>query len=162
METLRIKSSIENVAMSAQTVQKPTPSKPTKPQQTCLLEHSGHSDEKCYTRIQKEERELANKYREMMKKNSETAALTVTRATSSTSSLLINVPVTPLYYDEVYSVGPQNLTMVTLDTACTSHMFGSKTLLHNLKPIPQSPIQVASKSGEILAHERGLVYLDKI
>lgn len=62
METMRIESLAENVAMSAQNTQKPKISKPSKQNLVCLLGHPVHSDEKCYTCIRKEERELAQKY----------------------------------------------------------------------------------------------------
>lgn len=62
METMRIDSSTENVAMSAQNNQRPKTSKPSKQNLVCSLGHPGHSDERCYTRIRKEEKELAQKY----------------------------------------------------------------------------------------------------
>lgn len=142
--------------------QKPKPSKPSKQPQTCSLGHPGHSDERCYTQILKEERELANKYREMMKKNSESASLTIARTTPSSTSSSVKAPVTSSYYDEAYAVGLQDLLVVTLDTTCTSHMFGSQILLQNLKWIPPSWIQVASKTGDIYTYGRGLAHLDKL
>lgn len=49
METMRIESSSENIAMVAQSAQKPKNSKPPKQIPTCSLGHPGHTDEKCYT-----------------------------------------------------------------------------------------------------------------
>lgn len=52
METLRIESSSDNIAMVANNVHKPKPSKfPSKQPQVCSLGHPGHSDERCYTQI---------------------------------------------------------------------------------------------------------------
>lgn len=92
----------------------------------CSLGHPGHSDERCYTRIRKEKRELARKYWEMMKKNGEAAQLTSTQSFDTTLSTEIRTPIVPSYYDEDYAVGTQDLILVTLDTACTSHMFGNR------------------------------------
>jgi len=161
METMRIESSTENIAMSAQTVQNSKPPRPAKQTRICSLGHLGHSDERCYTRIRKEEKELAQKYKELMKTKVETAALTTTKTPQASTSSSIT-PITPSYYDEAYAVGSQDLSVVSLDTACTSHMFGSKILLHGLQSIPPSPIQVASKTGDIYAHHRGTAHLDKL
>ena len=80
METMRIESTSEVVAMSAQHQQKQKPSKASKETRVCSLGHPGHTDERCYTRIRKEERELASKYRELMKKQTETAHLTTVKS----------------------------------------------------------------------------------
>lgn len=93
-----------------------------------------------------------------MKKNGESAALTSISSKSSTPSP--SIPITPSYYDEAYAVGSQDLSMVTLDTACTSHMFGTRKLLNNIHTTAPSSIQVASKNGNILASERGTAHLD--
>lgn len=165
IQTMRIESTSENVAMAAQTIQKPKNSKPPKQTPTCSLGYSGHTDEKCYTRIRKEGRELANKYQEMIKKNGETAQLTTiksSQATSAQPNSTLDTPIAPSYYDEAYSVGQQNLSLVTLDTACTSHMFGSKIIVGNLHQTPPSPIQVASKTGCIYARQRGSAHLGQL
>lgn len=162
METMRIESSSENIAMSAQNSQKPKTFKPSKEPKVCSLGHPGHSDERCYTRIRREERDLANKYREMMKGKGETAQLTTIQPQSTTSAPIEILPVTPSYYDEAYAVGDQDLTVVTLDTACSSHMFGSRIFFKQLRPTAPSSIKVASKSGNILAHKKGLVAIGSL
>lgn len=63
METMRIESSTENLAMSAQNHQKMKPAKRSKETLVCSLGHPGHSDERCYTRIRREDRDFAAKYR---------------------------------------------------------------------------------------------------
>lgn len=161
METMRIKSSSDNSAMIAQNVTKSKPSKAPKQPPVCSLGHPGHSDERCYTRIRKEERELANKYCEMIKKNGETAQLTSTRTANQTPSSINNAPVAPSYYDEAYAVGTQDLLFVTLDTGCTSHMFGNRQYLSRMRQIPPSPIHVASKSGDIYAKEKGTAHIGR-
>lgn len=161
METIRIESNSENIAMSAQNHQKSMPPKSSKDSLSCSLGHQGHTDERCYTRIRREERDLAKKYKELMKQKPESANLITTQSIEpSTQSPVANH--TPSYYDEAYATGTQTLTVVTLDTACTSHMFGNKTLLHHLRKTPPTSIQVASKTGNIFAHERGTAILDQL
>lgn len=141
METMRIESPSDNVAMIANNVHKPKASNPhAKQSQVCSLGHSGHSNEKCYTRIRKEERELARKFKELMKKNGETAQLTSIKQSTPSSQPTSTIPPTPSYYNEAYATGNQDLTMVTLDTACTSHMFGNKIFLSRLRHAALSPI----------------------
>lgn len=132
METMRIELSTDNVAMIADEIHKPKSSKPSKQTLVCSLGHPGHSDERCYTRIRKEEREMAKKYKELMKKNGDTAQLSTAQPQISSSQPAIQVPSTPSYYDEAYSTGSQDKLLVTLDTACPSHMFGNRTYLHRI------------------------------
>lgn len=100
----------------------------------------------------------------MMKKKSETAQLTTVKLTPSTSqaSTTSSTAKTPSYYDEAYATGHEDQSLITLDTACTSHMFGNRSFLHHLKPMPLSPIQVASKTGDIYAHEQGVAILGQL
>lgn len=162
METMCIESSLENSAMSSQNSQKPRRPKPAKEVQVCSLGHPGHPDERCYTWIRREERDLARKYREMMKKKGETAQLASIQAHESSSQATANLPVTPSYYDEAYAVGKQHLWLVTLDTACTSHIFGCRNFFNHLWQTSTSFIKVASKAGAISAHQKGSVIIGRL
>lgn len=71
-----------------------------------------------------------------MKKNGESAALTLTCTSPPLTTSSANAPITPSYYDESYAVGSQHLMVVTLDTACTSHMFGIQILLRDISQFP--------------------------
>lgn len=62
METMRIESNSENIAMVAQNVHKSKTTKAPKQPPVCSLGHPGHTDEKCYTRIRREEKDMASKY----------------------------------------------------------------------------------------------------
>lgn len=164
---MRIESTSEVVAMSAQHQQKQKPSKASKETRVCSLGQPGHTDERCYTRIRKEERELASKYRELMKKQTETAHLTTVKSalnqdTWSEPKFLSALPITPSYYNEAYAVGNQDQSVVTLDTACSSHMFGNRQYLQQMRSMPPSPIQVASKTGGISAREQGIAILGQL
>lgn len=161
METMRIESNSDNVAMSAQSPnqQRFKHPKPQKETPVCSLGHPGHTDDRCYTRLRREDRDFANKYREMIKKKGETAQLTSVSMTNPIPNSSSTLPVTPSYYDEAYAVGKQDLAIVTLDTACTSHMFGNKKYLTQIKPVSPSSIQVASTTGDIVAHERGSLHI---
>lgn len=161
IETMRIKSTSENIAMVAQSNPQSKPSKPSKQTLMCSLGHPGHSDERCYTCIGNEEREMAAEYREMMRKTGETAQLTSTH-TSTTPSMSTNIQTVPSYYDEAYSVGKQDLMLVTLDTGCTSHMFGNRRYLSRMQQIPPSPIHVASTTGAIYATEKGCAHIGRL
>lgn len=97
-----------------------------------------------------------------MKKNSETAQLTSLKPLNPPTQSSTILPTTPSYYDEAYSTGTQDHTMVTLDTACTSHMFGNQKFLSRLKPMPPSPIHVASNTGDIFAHEQGSALIGQL
>lgn len=101
----------------------------------------------------------------MMKKNGETAQLTATQPPqthSLNSTQTRETPIIPSYYDEAYSVGQLDLSLVKLDTECTSHMFGSRILLSNLRQTPPSPIHVASKTGKIYASQRGSAHMGQL
>lgn len=59
METMHIESSSENIAMSAKSNQKPRTPKPARETRVFSLGHPGRSDERCYTRIRREERDFS-------------------------------------------------------------------------------------------------------
>ena len=59
-------------------------------------------------------------------------------------------------------MGNQDQSVVTLDTACSSHMFGNRQYLHQMRSMPPSPIQVASKTGGISAREQGIAILGQL
>lgn len=108
----------------------------------CSRGHVGHTDEKCRVQINKAKDKAINDLTARLEKLEKPRSDTARMETTS-------------FYDEAFTTGPTNLSVITLDAGATSHMFGNPDLLQAITDITPSKINVAAKDSPIYAIGRG-------